>query len=121
MIRHSDGQETQVVARRPIAALCVKNGIGYGHLQRAKLIAQAMLAGHALTPMIISQARSVEPLRGSGLRGVNLPRLTRVSSAMTEDFYWEILDQTLDRLRPAILVEDTFPDPRLGHLPSIMG
>lgn len=104
-----------------VAALYVKNGIGYGHLQRATLVAQALLGSTELSPVIVSQARSVELLRGSGLRGINLPRLNRVSSALVEDVYWEILDRLFERLRPQVLAEDTFPDQRLNELPSIAG
>jgi predicted glycosyltransferase len=112
---------TRSIEPGSVVALCVKNGIGYGHLRRATLIARALQAHSNLSPVIISQARSIELLLGSDLRAINLPRLTRVSSTLVEDVYWEILDQTLERLQPAVVVEDTFPDPRLRDLRSLIG
>lgn len=100
-------------------ALLVKNGIGFGHLRRAVLIAEAMQSRGRLKPVIISQASSLSLFRNTPVEVINFPLLHRVSSAVAEDAYTAILDRLLDRLDPAVVVEDTYPDPRYLALPSI--
>ncbi|MFG3041756.1 hypothetical protein ACGFYZ_33120 [Streptomyces sp. NPDC048330] len=100
-------------------ALLVKNGIGFGHLRRAVLIAEAMRRRGRLRPVIISQASSLSLFRTTPVDVINFPLLHRVSSAVAEDAYVEILDRLLDRLDPAVVVEDTYPDPRYLALPSL--
>ncbi|WLW55232.1 glycosyltransferase [Streptomyces sp. YU58] len=100
-------------------ALLVKNGIGFGHLRRAVLIAEAMQKGGRLKPVIISQASSLSLFKNTPVDVVNFPLLHRVSSAVAEDAYTAILDRLLDKLDPAVVVEDTYPDPRYLALPSL--
>lgn len=100
-------------------ALLVKNGIGFGHLRRAVLIAEAIRNEGRLRPVIISQASSLSLFRDTPVEVVNFPLLHRVSSAVAEDSYIAILDRLLDRLDPAVIVEDTYPDPRYLSLRSI--
>ncbi|MEU2021881.1 hypothetical protein ABZ565_06915 [Streptomyces sp. NPDC016469] len=107
-------------------ALLVKNGIGFGHLRRAVLIAEAIRAEGRLRPVIISQASSLSLFRDTPVEVVNFPLLHRVSSAVAEDSYIAVLDRLLDRLDPAVVIEDTYPDPRylslgsLAHRPRLL-
>lgn len=107
-------------------ALLVKNGIGFGHLRRAVLIAEAIRAEGRLRPVIVSQASSLSLFRDTPVEVVNFPLLHRVSSAVAEDSYTAILDRFLDRLDPAVVIEDTYPDPRylslrsLAHRPRLL-
>ncbi|MFE9407326.1 hypothetical protein ACFYN0_00775 [Streptomyces sp. NPDC006704] len=100
-------------------ALLVKNGIGFGHLRRAVLIAEAIRRRGQLKPVIISQASSLSLFRDTPVDVINFPLLQRVSSAVAEDAYTAILDRLLDRLDPAVVVEDTYPDPRYLALPAL--
>jgi len=50
---------------------------------------------------------------------VNFPLLHRVPSDTAEDLYTDVLDHVLDRLDPAVVVEDTYPDARYRRLPSL--
>lgn len=100
-------------------ALLVKNGIGFGHLRRAVLIAEAIRKQRRFRPVIISQASSLSLFRDTPVEVINFPLLHRVSSAVAEDSYVAILDQLLDRLDPAVVVEDTYPDPRYLALTSL--
>jgi predicted glycosyltransferase len=97
----------------------VKNGIGYGHIRRAILLARAVQEAGVFRPIIISQASTLDLYDGAGVRVVNFPLLHRVPSAVTEDRYSEILDETLALLEPAVVIEDTYPDPRYGNLRSL--
>lgn len=107
-------------------ALLVKNGIGFGHLRRAVLIAEAIREEGRLRPVIISQASSLSLFRDTPVEVINFPLLHRVSSAVAEDSYIAILDRLLGRLDPAVVVEDTYPDPRylslrsLAHRPRLL-
>ncbi|MFI1163272.1 hypothetical protein ACH4UM_06590 [Streptomyces sp. NPDC020801] len=100
-------------------AILVKNGIGFGHLRRAVLIAEAMQSRGRLKPVIISQASSLSLFKNTPVDVINFPLLHRVSSAVAEDAYIAILDRLLDKLDPAVVVEDTYPDPRYLAVPSL--
>lgn len=102
-------------------AFLVKNGIGFGHIRRALLVAEAVKARGELDPIIISQARSLDLYRNTSVDVVNFPLLHRVASAAAEDAYVAILDQLLERLDPAVVVEDTYPEPRYLSLPALAG
>jgi len=99
----------------------VKNGIGFGHIRRALILAQALQRDGALRPVVISQARGLDLLLGAGVDVVNFPLLHRLPSAVAEDRYLELLDVLLDRLDPVVVIEDTYPDPRYGRLPALAG
>lgn len=100
-------------------AFLVKNGIGYGHIRRALLLAEALQQVDGLRPIVISQASSLDLHRTASVNVVNLPLLHRVPSAVTEDCYVEILNELLWRLQPALVIEDTYPDARYGSLESL--
>ncbi|MCW2569548.1 MAG: hypothetical protein JWN54_3645 [Mycobacterium sp.] len=97
----------------------VKNGIGYGHLRRALILAEALLDAGQVRPLIVSQASSLTIFRDSRVPVVNFPLLHRVPSAVAEDWYTDLLDKILDRLDPAVIIEDTYPDKRYAGLPSL--
>jgi len=97
----------------------VKNGIGFGHIRRAILLAEAVRAQGRLRPVIVSQASSLQLYTTTTIPVVNFPLLHRVSSAVAEDCYTEILDRLLERLDPAVVIEDTYPDPRYLALPAL--
>lgn len=100
----------------------VKNGIGYGHIRRALLLAEALTEHAELRPIVISQAATVDLYRTApAVRVVNFPLLHRVSSAVTEDGYIDLLDRLLAALDPALIIEDTYPDARYGAPPSLRG
>lgn len=103
------------------AVFLVKNGIGYGHLRRALLLADRVREAGQLRPIVISQASSLDLLRTTTVPVLNLPLLHRVPSAVGEDCYLEILDDVLARLEPAVVVEDTYPDERYGALAALHG
>lgn len=97
----------------------VKNGIGFGHIRRALILAEALQSEGKYRPIVVSQANSLDLYRTASVRVVNFPLLHRVPSAITEDCYLEILDKLLAALDPAIVVEDTYPDARYGAIPSL--
>ncbi|MBD0688374.1 hypothetical protein [Streptomyces sp. CBMA123] len=99
--------------------LLVKNGIGFGHIRRAILIAEAIRKEGRLRPVIVSQASSLSLFRDTAVEVVNFPLLHRVSSAVAEDSYTAVLDRLLHRLDPAVVIEDTYPDPRYLSLPAL--
>jgi len=101
------------------AVLLVKNGIGFGHIRRALLIAEAVQHAGKLRPIIISQASSLALYHDSAVRVINFPLLHRVPSAIAEDLYTDLLNQLLDRLDPAVVIEDTYPDARYRRLPAL--
>lgn len=101
------------------AVFLVKNGIGYGHLRRALILAEALVDAGQVRPLIISQASSLDIFAGSRVAVVNFPLLHRVPSAVAEDWYTDVLDKVLDRLDPAVVVEDTYPDQRYARLASL--
>jgi len=101
------------------AIFLVKNGIGFGHIRRALLIAEAILRAGQLRPIVISQASSLALYRNTPVRVINFPLLHRVPSAITEDLYTDLLNRLLDRLDPAVVIEDTYPDARYRRLPSL--
>jgi predicted glycosyltransferase len=98
----------------------VKNGIGFGHLRRALTLAEALLDAGQVRPVIISQASSLAIFQGTRVPVINFPLLHRVPSAVTEDWYTEVLDALLDQLDPAVVIEDTYPDQRYASLASLM-
>jgi predicted glycosyltransferase len=97
----------------------VKNGIGYGHLRRALILAEALLDAGKVRPLIVSQASSLNIYEDSRVPVVNFPLLHRVPSAVAEDWYTDLLDKVLDHLDPAVIIEDTYPDQRYAGLPSL--
>jgi hypothetical protein len=101
------------------AVFLVKNGIGFGHIRRALLIAEAVQRVGRLRPIIISQASSLALYRECPVRVINFPLLHRVPSAITEDLYTNLLDRLVDRLDPAVVIEDTYPDARYRRLPAL--
>ncbi|MDQ7909096.1 hypothetical protein RB614_31695 [Phytohabitans sp. ZYX-F-186] len=101
------------------AVFLVKNGIGFGHIRRALLIAEAIQHAGQLRPIVISQASSLALYRNTPVRVVNFPLLHRVPSAIAEDLYTDLLNRLLDRLDPAVAIEDTYPDARYRQLPSL--
>lgn len=101
------------------AVFLVKNGIGFGHIRRALLIAEAVQDAGRLRPIIISQASSLALYRNTSVRVVNFPLLHRVPSAITEDFYTDLMSRLLDRLNPAVIIEDTYPDARYRRLGAL--
>lgn len=104
-----------------VALFLVKNGIGYGHIRRALLLAGELARRAELRPVVVSQARTLDLLRTSTAPVLNLPLLHRVPSAVGEDAYLDVLDRVVERLAPAVAVEDTYPDPRYGALPALRG
>ncbi len=82
----------------PIALFLVKNGIGYGHIRRALLIAGELARRDDLRPIVVSQARTLDLLLTSTVPVLNLPLLHRVPSAVGEDAYIDILDRVIGRL-----------------------
>jgi predicted glycosyltransferase len=104
-----------------VAVFLVKNGIGFGHIRRALTVSAAVAEAGQLQPVVISQAGSLalHQLRHPKVSIVNFPLLHRVPSAVTEDCYTDLLDSTLRHLDPVVVVEDTYPDPRYGALPSL--
>ena len=106
---------------RPTAILAVKNGLGLGHVRRATLVAQSLQQRGHMDPVIISQAGSTALYAGSSLRVLNLPRLSRVSHVLVEDACLAILDEVAARVAPSVIVEDTYPDPRLREIDSLRG
>jgi predicted glycosyltransferase len=103
----------------PNVTFLVKNGIGFGHIRRALVIADAVRRGGAMNPMLVSQAGSLALYETATVPVVNFPLLHRVSSAVVEDCYTEILDKLLGELNPSVIVEDTYPDQRYLKLISI--
>ncbi|MFL6076979.1 MAG: hypothetical protein ACJ73S_26595 [Mycobacteriales bacterium] len=101
------------------AVFLVKNGIGFGHIRRALLIAEAVQRAGQLRPIIVSQASSLALCGDSPVRVINFPLMHRVPSAIAEDLYTELLDRLLDRLDPAVVIEDTYPDARYRRLPAL--
>jgi predicted glycosyltransferase len=99
----------------------VKNGIGYGHIRRAILLAQALRGRPGLRPIIISQAHTLHLFAGAGIPVVNFPLLQRLPTDVSEDCYTDILDALLAKLDPAVIVEDTYPDQRYARLESVRG
>lgn len=99
----------------------MKNGIGFGHIRRALLVAAAIADAGRLHPVVISQAGSLalHRVRDPRVNVVNFPLLHRLPSAVTEDCYTDLLDALLRQLDPAVVVEDTYPDPRYGALPAL--
>src|SRR5450756_364117 len=114
-VDHPGGGETRNVV------ILVKNGIGFGHIRRALVIAEAIRARGALRPIVISQASSLALFRDSTVRVINFPLLHRVASAVAEDCYISILDRLLDRLDPVAVIEDTYPDQRYRGLAALAG
>jgi len=114
-VDHPGGGETRNVV------ILVKNGIGFGHIRRALVIAEAIRARGVLRPIVISQASSLALFRDSTVRVVNFPLLHRVASAVAEDCYISILDRVLDRLDPVAVIEDTYPDQRYRDLAALAG
>ncbi len=114
-VDQADGGETRNVV------ILVKNGIGFGHIRRALVIAEAIRARGVLRPIVISQASSLALYRGSTVRVINFPLLHRVASAVAEDCYISILDRLLDRLDPVAVIEDTYPDQRYWDLATLAG
>jgi predicted glycosyltransferase len=97
----------------------VKNGIGFGHIRRAILLAEAVREQGRLRPIVVSQASSLQLYTTTTIPVVNFPLLHRVSSAVAEDCYLDILDRLLEHLDPAVVIEDTYPDPRYLALTSL--
>ena len=97
----------------------VKNGIGFGHIRRALLLAKALAASGRCRPIVISQATSLAMYDTANVPVINFPLLDRVPSDVTEDCYVEILEELLRQLDPAVVVEDTYPDPRYTALSSL--
>lgn len=101
------------------AVLLVKNGIGFGHIRRALLIGEAVQRVGTLRPVVVSQASSLALYQDSAVRVINFPLLHRVPSAIAEDLYTDLLNELLDRLDPAVVIEDTYPDARYRRLPAL--
>ena len=97
----------------------VKNGIGFGHLRRALILAEALQDAGEIRPIIISQASSLALFADTRVPVVNFPLLHRVPSAIAEDWYTDVLDHLLMELDPAVVVEDTYPDKRYAGLASL--
>jgi len=103
------------------ALFLVKNGIGYGHIRRALLVAAELARRDDLRPVVISQARTLDLLRTSTVPVLNLPLLHRVPSAVGEDAYRDLLGRVVERLAPAVVIEDTYPDQRYAALDALRG
>lgn len=97
----------------------VKNGIGYGHIRRALLLAEELEQHKQLRPIVVSQAGAMDIYGDTAVRVVNFPLLHRVPSAAIEDCYLDVLNKLMIRLAPAVVVEDTYPDPRYGAVPAL--
>lgn len=106
---------------KPVALFLVKNGIGYGHIRRALLVAGELARRGELRPVVVSQARTLDLLRTSTVPVLNLPLLHRVPSAVGEDAYLDVLERVVERLAPAVAIEDTYPDQRYGSLAALHG
>lgn len=104
---------------KPVVVFLVKNGIGYGHLRRALILAEAMQADGSARPVIISQASSIDLLCTTRVSVVNFPLIQHLPNDIAADWYTDVLDALLDRLDPAVVVEDTYPDPRYLSLPAL--
>src|SRR5260370_25405168 len=101
------------------AVFLVKNGIGFGHIRRALLIADAVQRIGQLRPIVVSQASSLALYRDSSVRLINFPLLHRVPSAITEDLYTDLLDRLVDRLDPAVVIDEPHPAARDRRLPPL--
>ena len=69
----------------------------------------------------MSQARTLDLLATSTVPVLNLPLLHRVPSAVGEDAYLDVLERVVERLAPAVAIEDTYPDQRYGSLTALRG
>lgn len=102
----------------PRVLLLVKNGIGFGHIRRALLIANE-LRDLGADPVVISQASSLRIFEDQAAKVVNFPLLHRVPSSAAELAYVDLLDRVVGKLRPELVVDDTYPDRRYLQLPSL--
>lgn len=98
----------------------IKNGIGFGHVRRAILVAEAI---HRLVPSaeitIICQANSLKLFRNVPFRVINFPLLDRLPNNSTERAFVELLTEVITQLAPSIVIEDTYPDWRYLSMPPI--
>jgi predicted glycosyltransferase len=96
----------------------VQNGIGFGHLRRALVVAHALKEmGHSC--FIVAQASSAELLRES-----EIPSLCIPSVALTPDnqlrtaLIW-LLEEVLGCFKPDVVIEDTYPLMALRSIPAM--
>jgi UDP-N-acetylglucosamine:LPS N-acetylglucosamine transferase len=104
---------------KPVVVFLVKNGIGYGHIRRALVLAEALQEKGKVRPIVVSQAHSVHLFDTTSVPVVNFPLLQHLPNDIAADWYTSVLDQVLDQLDPALVVEDTYPDPRYLALPAL--
>ncbi|GAA3216465.1 hypothetical protein ACFO1B_15305 [Dactylosporangium siamense] len=92
---------------------CFKGRHGLGHTRRALLSAEALAAADpSLRVVLVSQCRSIDLLRRTRLPVINLPVLERLPNDAVDAAFLRLLDALGTRLAPALVVEDTYPDPR---------
>jgi predicted glycosyltransferase len=100
--------------------LLVKNGIGFGHIRRANLIASRLRAlDPSVEVIIVSQAASMDAHADAAAPVINLPLLDRLPSNAVERATLTLLDHMIEEIAPGLAVEDTYPDPRYQSLASL--
>lgn len=92
---------------------------GFGHVRRTLLIADAL---RALEPtaeiFLVGQVRSLLPLRETPHRVINFPHMNRLPNDAMETALRKLLNDVIAEIDPALIVEDTFPDPNHLFLPA---
>lgn len=98
----------------------VENGIGFGHIRRATLVARELQRNYdTIDIVIISQAKSLQILKESPYKVINLPFINRLPDNTTEAFYRSLLNNLMQALQPTLIVEDTYPSDWISGLPSL--
>ncbi len=95
----------------------IQNGIGFGHLRRALLLAQGIERSSTEDRcFIVCQASSTDLLEGRGIPALTLPGLHRLPDQESVTAYRAVLEEVLNAFAPDVLIEDTHPLLPLRHI-----
>lgn len=96
----------------------LKNGIGYGHFQRALVVADH-LKELKIEPYFICQANSLKIFEGTSYPVINLPFFHRLPNNLSEKIIIDLLNSLIEKINPHYIIEDTYPDQKYLSLTAV--
>ena len=103
----------------------LQNGIGFGHFKLALTIAKNF-DSEKFEIIFLTQAKSTRIFDGYNYKVINIPPTYSLRSNNEVLFVHKFVDKVIDKIKPSVVIEDTYPDdfylnlPKLQFIPKIL-
>lgn len=103
----------------------LQNGIGFGHFKLALTIAEKFDKNN-FEIIFITQAKSTRIFKGYDYKVINIPPTYSLKNNNEILFIYKLANRIIEKIRPSVVIEDTYPDdfylnlPQLQFVPKIL-